>query len=342
MRRTARLLTALVALIGVVALAACNSSAGDGSAPEPQGSGSPGDSGPFPVTIEHAFGETTISEEPTRVAAWGFGSADAAIALGVTPVAIPQQRYGGDAQGMLPWIKEALESSDAEMPTMLSNPDGGTVPYEEMAAAEPDVILANYSGLTQEQYTRLSEIAPTVAYPDQPWATPWRDVVTTVGEALGKAEEAEQLVADTDQEIADKSAQHPELDGKTVAAVWDTGDAFYVYKTADPRVKFLNDLGLENAPSVQQLATDESTFYYTLSYEQLSELTSDVLLVYADTQKAADAFEKKPYAQAMQQVDSGHVAPVVGSEFVAAVSPPTVLSLTWGVDDYLEALSGAV
>ena len=37
------------------------------------------------------------------------------------------------------------------------------------------MILAPYSGITEEQYELLSEIAPTVAYPDEPWTTPWRE-----------------------------------------------------------------------------------------------------------------------------------------------------------------------
>src|SRR5690606_638276 len=32
----------------------------------------------FPVTIEHAFGETVVKEEPARVATWGWGSTEAA------------------------------------------------------------------------------------------------------------------------------------------------------------------------------------------------------------------------------------------------------------------------
>jgi iron complex transport system substrate-binding protein len=35
------------------------------------------------------------------------------------------------------------------------------------------------------------------------------------------------------------------------------------------------------------------------------------------------------------------VAEVNGTELIAAVSPPTALSLTWGLDDYVEALSAA-
>ena len=129
------------------------------------------------------------TSSPKRVAAWGWGSTDAAIALGVVPVAMPAQSYGGDKEGVLPWNREAIEKAGAEMPTILSESE--EPPYEEFIAAKPDVILATYSGITEEQYKKLSAIAPTVAYPDEAWATPWRDVITTTGEVLGKKAEAE-------------------------------------------------------------------------------------------------------------------------------------------------------
>ncbi|BBI59877.1 hypothetical protein HSBAA_11830 [Vreelandella sulfidaeris] len=37
-----------------------------------------------------------------------------------------------------------------------------------MAESQPDVILAAYSGLSQADYTTLSQIAPVVAYPEGP------------------------------------------------------------------------------------------------------------------------------------------------------------------------------
>ena len=42
-------------------------------------------------------------------------------------------------------------------------------------------------------------------------------------------------------------------------------------------------------------------------------------------------------------VKNGHamMAEVVGTEFIAAVSPPTALSLTWGLDEYVAALAEA-
>lgn len=321
-------------------LAGCSGSSDGGSAgPDGSGSGDSAASDFAPVSIEHAFGTTEIEEQPERVVTWGWGAADASIALGVVPVAIPTQSYGGDENGLLPWIAEELDEQGAEPPTMLAESE--EPPYEEIAAAEPDVILANYSGITEEQYDLLEQIAPTVAYPDQPWSTPWREVITTAGEALGKTEEAEQVLADIDAEVADAAEQLPELEGRTVAAVADSAGTFYVYKKEDPRVEFTLDLGAENAPAVDELATGDSSFFYTLSYEQLDRLESDVLVAYAPNQRELDRFLASDAAQAMPQVRSGAVAGVVGEDVVASVSPPTALSLTWGMEDYVEALSEA-
>jgi iron complex transport system substrate-binding protein len=198
-----------------------------------------------------------------------------------------------------------------------------------------------YSGISESDYDLLSQIAPTVPYPDAAWSTPWRDVITTVGTALGRSDQAAALLDDIDATIAEKAAAHPEFEGKSIAMVWDTGDAFYVYREADARVEFAQALGFVNAESVEALANGDSTFYYTLSYEQLSNLTSAVLVSFADTRQAADTFLSSSHAQLLPQVAAGTVASVVGPEFVASVSPPSALSLTWGIDEYVEILAGA-
>lgn len=330
----------LAATLLALALAGCAPSAGPADEPAATPEATEGAAGAFPVTIEHAFGETVIEAEPQRVVTWGWGSTDAAIALGVVPVAIPFQAYGGDENGVLPWIAEALEEMGAETPTVL--PDSAEAPVEAIAAAEPDLILAQYSGLTAEEYELLSAIAPTVAYPEQAWATPWRDVVEITGTALGREAEAADLLAEIDATIAEAAAAHPEFAGVTVAQVWDTGDTFYVYAPADARVEFVEDLGFATAPAVTELETGESTFYFTLSHERLDELTSDVLVAYADTAEALQAFLTSAPAGTMDQVREGRVAGLVGQELIASVSPPTALSLTWGLDAFVAALAEAV
>lgn len=295
--------------------------------------------GSFPVTIGHALGTAEIPEAPERVVTWGWGSTEAAIALGVAPVAMPFQAYGGDDDGVLPWVRDELEAQGVEIPERL--PDAQEAPIEAIAAAQPDLILAVYSGLTQEEYGLLSEIAPTVAYPDQAWSTPWRKTIEIVGEALGKPEQATELLDDIDAQVAAAAEAHPEFEGKSIIQVADTPDTFYVYKEADPRVQFLTDLGFVNAPAVTELATDESTFYFTLSKERLGELQSDVLVAHAATQAELDAFLESDYGKQLPQLEAGAIAPLVGEPFVAAVSPPNALSLTWGMGEYVEILSKA-
>jgi iron complex transport system substrate-binding protein len=331
-RRTIAVLAPAAA--AALALAGCSP-----SAPEETGSDAAAGEG-FPITIEHAFGETEIPAAPERVATWGWGSTEAALALGVVPVAMAQQTYGANEDGVLPWVADELDELGEDTPVILTD-DGEAPPYEELVEAAPDVILAPYSGITEEQYELLSEIAPTVAYPDEPWTTPWRETVTIVGTALGLADEAEGVLDDLDAELAAQAEAHPELAGKTVAAVWDVAGTFYVYTPEDSRVEFLSGLGLEDAPAVAELANGDSPFYYTLSYEQLDQLESDLVISYHDTQEEADAFLASAPIQAIPAVSRGQVAQVVGTELIAAVSPPTALSLTYGLDELVASLSAA-
>lgn len=329
--------------LALLAAAAATALALSGCAPasdETASSAESTDTGSFPISIDHAFGATEIAEEPERVVTLGWGSTDAAIAVGVVPVGMESQSYGGNAEGVLPWVEEALTDLDAETPAII--PSTVEEPaYEEIAEQAPDLILAVYSGITEEQYDLLSEIAPTVAYPDAPWSTPWTEVVQTVGDALGKSAESEAVLDEIEKVTAEQAAAHPELEGKTVAAVADSGGKFYVYKAADSRVDFLFDLGLVDAPSVEELANGDSSFYYELSYEELDKLDSDILVSYSDTQETADAFLNSSYAKTIPAVANGTVASVVGVELIAAVSPPSALSLTWGIEDYVAILSEA-
>ncbi|MCD1267462.1 ABC transporter substrate-binding protein [Microbacterium sp. MEC084] len=329
---------ALAAVASAAGLAlALTGCAGDAAAPSE--SPAAGGDGAFPVTIEHAFGETVIEQAPERIATWGWGAADAVLALGEVPVAIPAEMYGGDENGVLPWIAEELDALGAETPALLTSGAEGQLPIEEMLAAAPDVVLAPYSGITEEEYTQLTDAGvDVVAYPEVAWSTPWRDVISIVGEALGQADEAEQVLADIDASIAEQAAAHPEFEGLSIAEVWNVAGTFYVYLPADPRVQFAEDLGFVSAESVTELDTGEATFYYTLSYEQLDKLEADVLLIYGDTEAEVDEFLASEQGQLLPQVPEGEVVKVIGQSAIASVAPPTALSLTWGMGDFIAAI----
>lgn len=293
----------------------------------------------FPVTLEHAWGETTIDAEPKRIVTWGWGNEDAVIALGVTPVAIPFHAYGGGEDGIKPWIEEVLAKVEGDKPIVLEN--GSEPPFEQIAALEPDLILAVFSGITEEQYALFSAIAPTVAYSGDAWSTPWQDVTTTIGKALGKAEQAEALVAKTTAWLEAEVAKHPALKEITFASANDYDGSIAVYAPLDARMKFLTDLGLTLDPSVAELAPNDGAFYYSLSYELFDNLKGDIFVTYYEEQSALDEWLAKSYVANYPPIANGGLAALVGTENVAAVSPPSVLSLHWGFPTYLDALATA-
>lgn len=294
----------------------------------------------FPLTIAHAYGETTIPAKPQRIVTWGWAAQDAVIALGEVPVGVPFFGYGGDSTGALRWTREAVAALGAEFPTIL--PDSGREPpVEAIAALKPDLILAVYSGITDEQYKLLSGIAPVVAFPETPWDTSWQDTITITGKAMGKPSEAEALVAELEQFIADETAKYPELAGATFAAIAEWNGQVNVYGNLDSRVRFLVDAGLASAPSVTELANGQD-LYFMLSLETLDQLTADVLVSYFETPETDAAFFGNSVIALAPQVASGAVARVVGAELINSVSPPSALSLKWGYPQYIKLFADAV
>lgn len=324
-----------VLLASLFALTAC----GEGqTSAESDPAGSAG-SGWETVTIPHAFGEAVIEEQPERVVTLGWGSTDAALAVGVVPVGIEIQPYGGNAEGVLPWVEEAIAEAGAETPAIIESADD----YDAIVTARPDLILAPYSGLTQEQYDKLSAIpdVDVVAYPEAPWQTPWKETIEIVGEALGKSEEATQVLADIDAEIAAAAEAHPEFEGKTIATMAADTTQLYFYTPADPRTQFLEDLGFTTAPAIEELSKGVEEFFGAVSFEEADKLQSDVLVTFMDTQANQDLLLGVPTVAALPQIKSGAAAQIVGESLVASVGPPTALSLTWGLDEYVAELAEA-
>lgn len=334
MTRSRSRLAALAAVVAVtLALAGC---AGSGAA-----SSTTASSDGFPVTISDALGGATIASAPERVVTWGWGATEAALALGTVPVAVASMDYGGGDDKLTPWVEKALTDLGAATPTVLDS-SAQTVPIEAVLATNPDLFLAPYSGITQDERDALVKAGvKVVAYPDHAWSTPWRDVISIVGKALGKAAAANTLLANLDKLVADTAAAHPEFQGTSIAYVDDDVNTFYMYVDADPRVEILRDLGFTSTPSLDALDPKDGTFYTTVSYEQLDKVDAQVILIQGEQQADLDTFLQSSRGQLIPAVAKGAVAEVVGEENVAAVSP-TALSLPWLLPTLAEKLSAAV
>ncbi|WP_432509806.1 iron-siderophore ABC transporter substrate-binding protein [Kineococcus sp. SYSU DK001] len=331
-RRT--VLSTVPLLAGLPLLGACGSDdAGDEAASTP--AATTGDGGAFPVTIEHALGSTTIEAEPQRIVCLGWGSQDVVWALGGQPVGIPEITYGGNPDGTLPWWEGHF---DADATTFLPNPTSGELPFEQITALTPDLILAVYSGITAEDYATLSKIAPTVGYPDQPWLTSWQDQTTLVGKALGKSAEAEELVADAEDDLATRAAATPSLKGKTFSYVYVTPENLSVYLPGDSRVDTLHELGLVDAPGITALADAQDVFYTELAKERVRDVDSDLIVGYGTLTR--DQLRADPVYATMPAVAADAVAWIDDEQLVTATSA-TLLSLPWALDRLVPLLDAA-
>lgn len=163
---------------------------------------------PFPVTIEHKYGSTEVTESPERVVTVGLSDHDAVLALGVTPVAV-RDWFGDQPFATWPWARDEL--GDAQ-PVVLSP---GELNFEQIAGLRPDLILGVYSSLTDQEYVTLAKIAPTVAQPGVDFGVPWQQQTLTIGRALGMKERADELVDEVESRFADARRQHPGLEAAT-------------------------------------------------------------------------------------------------------------------------------
>jgi iron complex transport system substrate-binding protein len=305
----------------------------------------PGISGAeLPIEIDHAFGTTTIEEVPERVATVAWANHEVPLALGVVPVGFAAANFGDDdGNGTLPWVEEALEELGAETPVLFDETDG--IDFEAVSDTQPDVILAAYSGLTQEDYDTLSQIAPVVPFPEEAWATSWRDEIMYNAAGMGMADEGAQLIADLETELDETVAQHPELDGATTMFLThvDTSDLSVVnfYTANDTRAAFFDDLGLTTPAAVEE-ASASGEFSGQVSAEQVDQFDDvDLIVTYGDA-ALVDTLEADPLLSQMPAVQNGAIVSLDGSGPLGTAANPTPLSISWVLEDYVSLLAEAV
>jgi iron complex transport system substrate-binding protein len=320
----------LVLLLGLLVVAGC------GSKDEPTDTGAAGGTG-FPVTIEHALGKTTIPAEPKRVVVVGYTDQEPLLALGVKPVGA-MDWFGQGTYGKWPWERDAWGGKPAPL---VSN-KATEVDFERVAAQQPDLILGLYASLKQSDYDKLSQIAPTVAQANgDPYTTPWRDMTRTAAKAVGRVEEGERLIEETEARFKAFREEHPEA-AKEVALVVDAGQApksYYPFSSEDPRGQFLRELGYRPSPRIDKLAGD--TFGTEVSKERIDLLDVDrlFLLIDAPARKRLDQdalFGKLDVAREERVTDLPYYS---SDQLGAALAFNTVLSIPYALDGIEKSLA---
>ena len=193
------------------------------------------------VTVEHAFGETKVPGPPTRVVSAGLTGQDYLLAVGVIPIGVTEW-FGGRPFAAWPWATPALGGAQ---PAVL-NLDNG-LNFEAITALNPDLIIATDAGLDRDTYTRLSNVAPTIAQagPDA-FFEPWKDQAGTIGAAVFQHDRMQQLSTDIDNRFTALGTENTGFKGKRALLLQGSlDDGGLVTTPPGWRTEFLTQLGFE-------------------------------------------------------------------------------------------------
>lgn len=290
-----------------------------------------------PRRFEHAFGVTTVPAAPRRVASLGFMEHDTVLALGVVPVAIKGwfQQFPS-ATG--PWAAPLL--GDAR-PVSLA---GNDIPFEALLKLRPDLIVAIYTNLNQEQYDRLSMIAPTLAWTAQagPWGTYWEDNVRILGRALFRDARAQACIDRVHAAFARARERFPQLSGARGLAGNSTNDTFVIRGPRYDAGAFLTSLGVRYPQDVLARLADRPLTHF--SWEQADLLGQGLDVVLWDIHGARTVAETADWMQRLGVYDGQgkFVFNRANDVAAAAVVSQSVLSMPYAIDLLGPRLEAAV
>ncbi|WP_330183432.1 ABC transporter substrate-binding protein [Nocardia sp. NBC_01503] len=282
---------------------------------------------PGPVTITHAFGETTLTTVPERIVALGNQWLDTAQSLGITPIAyINDLTAPGSAPP--PWEPATLKSARPL--------DTTAALTDQLAPLHPDLILADPILADAAAYADLTRIAPTIPRLTPAAVTPWPDLLRALAKVLHRGDTAERLITTLDARIAAIPRTHPTLKSATFTTTWLSAPTQLMVFTdpADPANTLLANLGL----TIPAHLTDP-TGRLELPPARTPELDADLLLA-AYSPGLDETFRALPGFTTLPAVRKNATVFLTAEE-LSALNHPTALSLPYLLGKLEPALAKA-
>ncbi|MFD3507525.1 ABC transporter substrate-binding protein [Nocardia sp. NPDC058666] len=282
------------------------------------------------VTITHARGETTVPGTPKKIVALGNQWLDSTLALGVVPVGYIDN-VSAVSKSTPPWTPESLKQSKPLNTT-------GSI-AEQVAALEPDLILADPFIADQKTYDDLSKVAPTLPALTKDAVTPWQDQVSALGKVLHKESDATAVIKNVDDKIAAIATANPGLKGKTFASTWLASPAQLMVLTdpSDGSAKVFTALGLGIPANLAALPATQGRL--ALSPERVDELTADLLLA-GYSPGLDEKYRQLPGYADLPSVRKGSVVFLTTQE-ISAINQPTALSVPYMLNKLEPAFAAA-
>lgn len=249
-------------------------------------------------TIDHVMGTSEVPLAPERVVVIDTTPLDAALALGIQPVGTIQ--YGVPPG----YLEDAVK--DIEVVGQYNQPN-----LETILRLDPDLILGAKS-ISARLYPRLSQIAPTVFIEGAGYSWDWKNNFRLFAEAMGRSEQAEQLLADYQQQLADlKTSINASPETITVSVLVSTPQGLVAHTPTSFSGSILQEIGFSRNPT--QSSTEQ--FFVRLSREDLDSPDGEVIFLIHnpewDSESKAE-FTADPLWSQLDAAQKGSVCEVAG------------------------------
>jgi len=244
------------------------------------------------LLVRHSMGETEVPRNVERIYT-DASTTQIVLSLGVQPVGAQYFTNITEISG----LDERLEGIET-LGTNTYDPN-----LEAILAVDPDLILVWANMLAaedaQERYERLSQIAPTlvVGDPVPVGASPftyWRAATEQIGAVLGRAEEADALLAEYKSEAAAYCETIRSAVGEGTVTIFDiVGGNLRIWPPGytSPQGEFVpaaftswayRDCGLTPGAEVAELTAQSPTPFAVVSAEMIPTLQANYLIGYAN------------------------------------------------------------
>ncbi|MPY59067.1 iron-siderophore ABC transporter substrate-binding protein [Streptomyces spongiae] len=254
--------------------------------------------GAFPRSVKHFQGTTEIEAAPKRIAVLSTGQLDDLLTLGLVPTAATR----GDNAGLVPdYLADAFPAYEKRLADMTDAGTRAAPNLESLAAAKPDLILANDS--LGDLYPKLSKIAPTVVTAGN--GINWKRDLLLVGEAVGKGQQARKLLDDISGEAAERGE---DLGDAEVSMVRFTPDRTRMFGVSSFTGSLAVDMALQRPKAQRFTAISQD-----IGAESIDVADGDWIFyaVQGDAARTdAASVLAGPLWKSLKAVDAGHVVKV--------------------------------
>jgi len=251
-------------------------------------------------TISTAKGDVEIPTNPKKVVVDYFMGD--AVALGVKPVGTTYIYKGA-------YFEDELKG----VPSINGDNSYGEYSMEKIAALKPDLIITAFDN----DFDKLSKIAPTVFVDYTNMSTEER--LNLIGEALGKEDKVDVVLADLEKEVEKSKATLKEagiLD-KTVSLFETSQKAVYVYGDKQGRGGDIlyNLLGMK-APEIVEKDIIGGEQWRSISFEVLADYIGDYVMIGGWEEDPMDTVGNIPVWKNTEAIKNNHVIEYNSNAFI--------------------------